>query len=126
MTFPPLAVTSALAYSYVAYSLRHTASAGKVAKLYLIAAATTISIVPFTFVVMCPLNRRLEAHATRDDAAEKEGKEEMAMSAEEEAKRAREDQEIPGLLQRWTCLNIGRSLFPLAGAAIGIAAVLYY
>ncbi|KAJ9224949.1 hypothetical protein DTO021C3_5876 [Paecilomyces variotii] len=124
--FPSLALTSAVAYSYLAYTLRHTASAGRVGRLYLIAAATTITIVPFTLGVMLPVNKRLEAHATRDDAAEKEGKEGMAMSAEEEAKRAREDREVPGLLEKWSYLNAGRSVFPLAGAVIGITAVLFY
>ncbi|KAJ9214617.1 hypothetical protein DTO166G4_3673 [Paecilomyces variotii] len=124
--FPSLALTSAVAYSYLAYTLRHTASAGRVGRLYLIAAATTITIVPFTLGVMLPVNKRLEAHATRDDAAEKEGKEGMAMSVEEEAKRAREDREVPGLLEKWSYLNAGRSVFPLAGAVIGITAVLFY
>ncbi|KAL1858710.1 hypothetical protein Plec18167_003413 [Paecilomyces lecythidis] len=124
--FPSLALTSALAYSYLAYTLRHTASAGKVARLYLIAAATTMTIVPFTIGVMLPVNKRLEAHATRDDATEKEGKEGMATSAEEEAKRTREDREVPALLETWTYMNAGRSLFPLAGAVVGITAALFY
>ncbi|GAD93348.1 hypothetical protein PVAR5_1958 [Paecilomyces variotii No. 5] len=126
LMFPSVALTSALAYSYLAYTLRHTARGGKVARLYLIAAATTMTIVPYTLAVMLPVNKRLQAHATRDDAAEKEGKEDMATSAEEEAKRTREDREVPGLLETWTYMNAGRSLFPLAGAVVGITAALFY
>jgi len=73
---------------------------------------------------MLSTNARLEARATRDDKVEREGKEGMAMSAEEEARRAREDREVPGLIRKWAFLNTIRGLFPLLGAAIGMAATL--
>jgi Domain of unknown function (DUF1772) len=77
----------------------------------------TLGVVPWTLAVMAPTNRRLQAHATRDDGVAKTG-----VSVEEEAHRQRADGEVPGLLRRWTGLNAIRGLFPLLGAALGAAA----
>ncbi|KAL2001670.1 hypothetical protein VTN02DRAFT_1423 [Thermoascus thermophilus] len=131
-TFPALAAGSALAYTFLACTLhnspggRSPTGAGKFAQMYLAAAAATLAIVPYTLLFMRPTNMRLEARARRDDAVEREGKEGMAMSAEEEARRAREDRETPGVIRKWACLNTIRGIFPLVGAAVGMAAMLYF
>jgi hypothetical protein len=81
-----------------------------------------MSIVPFTFTAMRKTNAKLKAHAKRDDAAGAEGTKGMVVSEQEKAKRARDDSEVPELLQHWGKLNLIRAVFPLVGAGIGFYA----
>ncbi|OJJ39475.1 hypothetical protein ASPWEDRAFT_25307 [Aspergillus wentii DTO 134E9] len=116
--FPDLAAISSTAHVYLAWADSRESNS----VCYALAAAVTMAIVPFTLTVMYPTCRGLENHATRDDAAEVEGKEGMVTSDQEVAKRAREDQEALVLLRRWSGLNAVRALFPLTGAVIGFCA----
>ncbi|KAJ5579538.1 uncharacterized protein N7459_005523 [Penicillium hispanicum] len=125
--FPPLATLASLANGYLAWALRDAPTSTPMGyswtTLYVTAVVTTLSIVPWTLTVMKSTNGKLRAHATRDDAALAEGTKGMVMSEEEKAKRAREDAEIPALLQRWAWLNFGRGVFPLLGAVVGFCGV---
>ena len=130
--------SSALAFTYLAYAQRGRADKFST-RLYLAAAAVSLVIVPYTFGVMMPTNRRLQSRAKRDikagyesaQAAEgKEGppyvsEEEIVKSEEEIVKREKEDEEIPGLMIKWAWLNAIRGVFPLVGAAIGVTAALH-
>ncbi|KAF7585480.1 hypothetical protein BBP40_010818 [Aspergillus hancockii] len=92
---PALSVTTCALYGFVANSKR---AASDPWSIYGIAAATTIAMVPFTWIVMVPTNNALFAlHAASDAALE----------------------EVRGLSVRWQWLHVVRSLFPLAGAIIG-------
>lgn len=89
---------------------------GRLSRLYLTAASLTIGIVPFTLGVMAPTNKRLEAHATRDDRHD-----DNSVKQQDEAVCQEQDREVPALLERWTRLNTVRGVFPLLGAALGAA-----
>jgi hypothetical protein len=116
IVFPSIALTSVLFNSYVAYAVRGV-SGGRLSRLYLTAAALTITIAPYTIGLMAPTNKRLEAHATRDDDGQAKGED----AEEERVLRESEDREVPALLAKWTRLNTVRGLFPLLGAAVGAA-----
>ena len=121
--FPSLALVASLANAYLAWTLRNVPTRTSVgycwSTLYVTAIVTTMSIVPWTLLVMTNTNKQLRSHATRDDAALAEGIKGMVMSEEEKAKRAREDANVPALLQRWSKMNFCRGLFPFVGAVIG-------
>ncbi|KAK4139511.1 Noranthrone monooxygenase [Dichotomopilus funicola] len=70
-------------------------------RVYGVAAATTISIAPFTWLVMAPTNARLFELNAAGAAGAAGG---LSLT------------EVHELLERWRWLNIARSLFPLAGA----------
>lgn len=89
------------------------------------AALVTVSIVPYTVVFLQSVNNKLNEHATRDDAAMAEGREAMKMSEQELARREREDMEVPGLLRKWSCLNLVRGAMPLVGALVGVYATVF-
>jgi hypothetical protein len=126
--FPGISATSSFANMYALWVLRDSPTpapdvfGGSWATCYLLAVGITMSIVPFTVTVMKKTNATLKAHAKRDDAALAEGTKGMVISDQEKAKRAREDSEIPALLQRWSKLNLIRASFPFVGAVIGFYA----
>lgn len=121
--FPVIAASSSAAYGYLSWALwdkeHHKACS------YMIAGLVTVSIVPYTVVLMQTINNKLNAHATRDDAAMAEGREAMKMSEQELARREREDMEVPGLLRKWSCLNMIRGTMPLVGALVGAYATVF-
>lgn len=93
---PQTALLSLLGYAYLAYQQR---SQGRPWHVFAGAAAFTIGIVPFTGIFMAPTNQALLQAA------------EGASSLGSEA--------VSQLLHKWKDLNLIRSLFPLAGAALG-------
>ncbi|KAF4272488.1 hypothetical protein CNMCM8812_008667 [Aspergillus fumigatus] len=96
---PSLAVTTCLLYGYTAS--RTTGGSGLP---HIIAAVTTISMVPFTWLVMAPTNNALfRMHA--NPAAANLG-------------------EVRRLLVRWAQLHAVRSLFPLMGSVLGLRQIL--
>ncbi|KAF7176493.1 hypothetical protein CNMCM7691_002811 [Aspergillus felis] len=98
---PSLAITTCLLYGHAMTSVR---AAGRSGLPHMIAAVTTISMVPFTWLVMAPTNNALfRMHS--DPAAPNLG-------------------EAQQLLVRWAKLHAVRSLFPLAGAVLGFRLVL--
>ncbi|EKV07553.1 hypothetical protein PDIG_63910 [Penicillium digitatum PHI26] len=126
--FPGISAVSSLASLYALWVLRDSPTpapdvfGSSWSTCYLLAVGVTMSIAPFTIMVMGETNTKLKAHATRDDAAVAEGTESMVVSPQEKAKRAREDVEVLRLLQHWSQLNLIRAALPLVGASIGFYA----
>ncbi|PSR94190.1 hypothetical protein BD289DRAFT_363871 [Coniella lustricola] len=93
---PQTAVLSLLGYTYLAYQNK---SQGRPWHVFVGAAVISIAIVPFTIVVMNPTNQALLQAA--------EGANNLGSEA------------VSQLLLKWKDLNLMRSFFPLAGAALG-------
>ena len=70
-----------------------------------LAGAITISIVPFTFIVMLPTNTKLFQM------------QKLSRPSSPSALEAR------SLVTKWAFLHVARSLIPLAGAAIGVTSI---
>ncbi|KAL5333729.1 hypothetical protein BJX70DRAFT_380150 [Aspergillus crustosus] len=107
---PPIAVITAAAFSYLAWSVDKRVGVAALAPrnavaLYSVAAALTVGIVPWTLAAMKGTNGRL---------LEKAG---SVWIVDEER-----SEEVKGLLGRWTVLNAIRGLFPLVGAVVGVYA----
>ena len=102
---PALAIGTLLLYAYACTQQR-------VAKrpwvLFALAGATTISIVPFTWIVMVPTNNEL----FRREAVGKADPRVLDLSAAKE------------LVVKWTWLHAVRSLLPLVGAVLGTLGIL--
>lgn len=126
--FPSISAISSLANLYVLWELRDSPTpapdlfGGSWSTSYVLAIGVTMGIVPFTLAFMGKTNARLMDHARRDDAASAEGTKEMVVSPQEKAQRAREDDEVLGLLKHWSRLNLIRASLPLMGAGIGFYA----
>ena len=103
---PAVSVAAIGLYGYVA--LRKRASNRKQWLIYAAAGATTITMVPFTWLMMVPTNNtlfRLEALASATASA-------VDLSTVQE------------LVVRWAWLHVVRSVFPLVGAILGLVGVL--
>jgi hypothetical protein len=79
------------------------------ARLYGTAALLTIGIVPWTILAMNETNRKLTAKAQ-----EKVGMKGSGVR----------DEDVHGLLRKWTTLNGIRSVLPLLGGVVAMVAVL--
>lgn len=99
---PQIAGLSLLGYGYLAYRRRVVENQPGWGK-FIGAAALTIAIVPFTLIVMDPTNQALLLAA---DGSIPIG-----------------DVAVKELLLRWKDLNLIRSIFPLAGAVLGISSL---
>ncbi|KUI57085.1 Noranthrone monooxygenase [Cytospora mali] len=95
---PQTAVISLLGYGYLMYDRSSRLNSGW--GDYLCAMGLTIGIVPFTLIIMDPTNQALLRVA--------EGSSSLGYEAVRE------------LLVRWKGLNLIRSLFPIAGALLGL------
>lgn len=73
--------------------------------LYIAAAALTVGIVPYTLVFMTGTNNALLKKAKAESTSDA-------------------DKEVSGLIKQWNSLNLGRSVFPLAGAICAIVATI--
>lgn len=103
---PAVSVAVTGLYGYAA--LRKRASNRKQWLIYAAAGATTITMVPFTWLMMVPTNNtlfRLEALASATASA-------VDLSTVQE------------LVVRWAWLHVVRSVFPLVGAILGLVGVL--
>ncbi|KIW31000.1 uncharacterized protein PV07_02685 [Cladophialophora immunda] len=110
---PPIAVITAAAYLYLAWSARRVvASLGPLSLYYGSAAVLTLGIVPFTLIAMSATNNKLIRHS---DAASKGPSTPLQPPG---------DEEVEGLIAKWTTLNGIRSLLPLAGGVLGAVAML--
>lgn len=98
---PKVALVVALSYGYAAYD---THSHGGQWIGFAAAAATTLTIVPFTLGIMAGTNTSLTTAA--------------------KAYKPSSDPEVSSLLDTWTLMNYARSLFPLIGAVVGVMAYL--
>lgn len=110
---PPIALATAASFAFCAWATRghgiQSSSTIGTSRMFLVAAAMTISIVPFTILAMRPINDRLLR------VAAKERKEEASVV---------ETTQIDQDLKRWVSLNGFRSLLPLGGAVVAGIAVL--
>ncbi|KAL2021623.1 hypothetical protein VTK56DRAFT_6976 [Thermocarpiscus australiensis] len=99
---PAGAIGTTLLYGY---SIASKARSNRPWRIYALAAAATMSIVPFTWYVMLPTNNRLfELNA-------------LAGGAKDLA-------QVHELVAKWRWLHIIRSLFPLVGAVLGLTGTL--
>lgn len=100
-TAPPMALGTCALYIYSALTSR---AAGRPWHLLAAAGFATLCIVPFTGLTMLPTNHELMRLEKKGAAGEKV------------------DLEVTrGLARKWTWLHVVRSLFPLAGALLGVA-----
>ena len=97
---PTMAVGTFLLYSYISIKKR---SARKSWGLFALAGVTTLSILPFTLILMVPTNNELHRL-------------EVVSKAEPLVKGIVEAKE---LVVKWSWLHLTRSMLPLAGAVIG-------
>lgn len=96
---PTMAIATFALYGYTALSKR---TAKKAWGVFAAAGLTTVSILPFTWIVMVPTNNtlfRLEAESRTAPVASWE--------------------EARNLVIKWSCMHLVRSLLPLAGAILG-------
>lgn len=119
--YPSIAISSSLMYSYVSYTLSKTSAPGsRASKLFAAAAGLNVLIVPFTVLLMVPVNNAIKKFTTGDHdlpAGADPSTEEYKQSAKAERK-------LADLLEQWSLLNTIRGLFPLAGAGLGAAVTL--
>ena len=101
---PGMAITTLALYGYAAFSRRATKRAWIV---YALAGIITISMLPFTWIFMVPTNNTLFRLEVENRAA--------SLSSIDYAQ---------DLVRHWSWLHLLRSLFPLAGAALGLTATL--
>jgi hypothetical protein len=97
--FPTMAVATFLLYCYTAIRKRAT---GRRWRVFAVAGATTILMVPFTWIFMAPTNNTLFRLENESKVAS------VANLAEAQE-----------LVIKWSWLHVVRSLFPLAGAILG-------
>ncbi|KAI1324427.1 DUF1772-domain-containing protein [Xylariaceae sp. FL0255] len=98
--YPSISVTVGLLYLLAIIS---NGRLGRPLGVYLAAVATTLSMIPFTLIVMMPTNDKLMGArnlAVEDNVVVSLG-------------------EVDGLIGRWQMLHLLRCLFPLAGSLIG-------
>lgn len=106
---PPIAVATASSLAFCGWSARSLGASGlggRDARLFFVAAALTVGIVPYTLALMKGTNDRLLGFAKRDELT------------------ASESRESEELLKKWTVLNGVRSLLPLGAAVLTGALVL--
>ncbi|KAL8698750.1 MAG: hypothetical protein Q9224_001706 [Gallowayella concinna] len=104
--FPQLATAASTAFSVLAYN---TPASSSLRNQYILAAAGTIGIAPFTILVMKPTNMTLK---------------EIGEQGEEGIKKSGGEQRVQELLRRFGRLNAIRGGILAMGAAIGLKAAL--
>ena len=112
---PAIALVSIISYSYLSYRLYGTLNHPK-AELYGLSALTTFAIWPYTIFLMMSTNRKLFKKYDEMkglDVGEKAT--EVGLTKGESTKE---------LVDRWGMLNLGRGIFPLVGAVLGLWATL--
>jgi len=114
----PCAYLSSLSYFYLAYSSFSSANpfaggaGNNVGIAYLTAGLLSVGIIPFTFVVLMPTNKKLERKEEETRALEKSDEVvEIGLAREETAK---------VLVDRWGVLNLWRVGMLLAASLVGI------
>lgn len=105
-TMPALAVATCLLYGYIARRKRATSRSWLI---HAVAGVATITMVPFTWLVMLPTNNTL-----------------FRLNEEKETSLTASGDlvQVQELVLRWSRLHLIRSLFPLAGAIVGFKGLL--
>lgn len=98
--YPGMAITTCLLYGYAAFS-KH--AAGRHWRVFVVAAATTLSMLPFTWIFMTRTNNAL-----------------FRAQMQSEAGRVASWDEAQELVTTWGRLHFVRSLLPLTGAVLGL------
>ena len=103
-TAPVIAITPVVSYIYLGLS---SPQASLQARLYFIAAALTVGIVPFTIFAMGPINGKLKARANSVD--------------EDDYKRHEmgDGRPLSELISIWKWWNLTRALLPLSATILG-------
>lgn len=99
---PTMAVATFLLYGYTAINRR---AAGRPWSVFAVAGMTTVMMVPFTWIFMVPTNNTL-----------------FRLMVESKAAPVVSWDEAQELVTKWSWLHFVRSLFPLAGAILGLMA----
>lgn len=125
MVLPPLALAAGLELGFLAYrdyQIHHglktllAPSHKPVWRLYALAGAAVLSIVPYTLVVMANVNRRLAAKA--EEARELAATTATAGEEDNSLKMMFDRVSTKQLLDWWGVLNLGRAALPLVGAGL--------
>ena len=112
---PAIALVSVVSYGYLSYRLYGTLNHPK-AEMYGLSALATLGIWPYTIFGMMGTNQKLlKKHDDMKGLAVGEKVTEVGLAKGESAKE---------LLDRWGMLNLGRAVFPLVGAVLGLWATL--
>ncbi|MCJ1247984.1 Anthrone oxygenase AgnL2 [Trapelia coarctata] len=101
---PTMAVATFLLYAYAAIS---KGAAKNPWAVFVVAGATTVSMLPFTWIFMVPTNEIL-----------------FRLEGESKAALVASLDEAQELVKTWSWLHLVRSLFPLAGALLGLTGTL--
>ncbi|KAK3341246.1 hypothetical protein B0T25DRAFT_335606 [Lasiosphaeria hispida] len=126
---PGFAVLAAANYFYLAAAIPRKFGGGAGltgrAYAYLAAGVLSVGIIPYTYAVMMPTNKRLVARVEGVESVEAD----IGLVAEEgEAARVAEESAwVKGegskyLVDRWATLNLGRAIMVAASAVLGIGA----
>lgn len=101
--YPTMAITTCLLYGYAAFSKHAENSPWKV---FAVAGAMTLSILPFTWIFMLPTNNAI-----------------FRAQKQTESKRVPNWDTAHKLVIRWSWLHAARTLLPLTGAILGLFGV---
>ncbi|KAK0617965.1 hypothetical protein B0T17DRAFT_495184, partial [Bombardia bombarda] len=112
-TMPAFAGAASLAYFFLAYHSQRVASSSS--KLYLLAGAASVGIVPYTLALMERTNRRL-LKKTADAQGMRMSEELVEVGPREEGAKY--------LVDRWATLNLGRAALSAVAAGVGLYVVL--
>ncbi|KAF9064443.1 hypothetical protein BDP27DRAFT_1367183 [Rhodocollybia butyracea] len=113
---PPVGVCTALAFAYAAYKLRkpHALKAiQRTRKTLALAALLTVSIVPYTLIIMKHTNAALLAKSTMAEERSKKGLETILDAGTKE------------LIKKWNALNLGRGTLPLLATGLALYAFFF-
>lgn len=111
----PSALLSAGSFSYLAYALYKTLHHPR-AELYGLAAIATITMIPFTALLIQPTNEKLHEKANEFQ--------QWSLADEAVENNVAKGESSKELIDRWATLNAVRALFPLSGAVIAAWATL--
>lgn len=113
---PGMAIGTFLLYSFECFQ-RRRAQKPKPWRLLALAALVTISIIPFTLLIMKPTN---------DELFRLESVTRMVQPGEQLVVKVMAINQAKGLVVKWAFMHAIRSTFPFIGAVIGAVAALWY
>ena len=105
---PTISAAGLLAYLYLAFYASGRSVSPAEGYAYLAAGATTVAVVPYTFVAMMRTNNEIERLAGETEKAAASG------------------DRVKYLVGKWYKLNLVRAVFPLSGFIVGMLALSGY